>query len=105
MSKTVDRAASASAHPGQHLDADFLRARGISRYQLAKAIGADTSRISLIVDGARKITVETGLRMSRALGVDDMYWIELQARHDAEKLRQELGGELDAIERIVGRNE
>lgn len=105
MKGAADRTAHTSVSPGEHLDADFLQARGISRYQLAKAIGADTRRISLIVDGDRKITVETGLRMSRALGVDDMYWIECQARYDAEKLREELGAELDAIERIEGRNE
>jgi addiction module HigA family antidote len=52
---------------------EFLIPLGISQYRLAKAIGVPPRRINEIVHGKRRITPETGLRMSRALGLSDRY--------------------------------
>ena len=43
------------------------------------------------------ITADTGLRLSRALGLSDMFWINMQARYDADLARAEYGAELDRI--------
>ncbi len=42
-----------------------------------------------ILAGKRGITADTGLRLSRALGRSDMFWINLQARYDADLVRIE----------------
>ena len=42
-----------------------------------------TRRRSKIVHGKRAITADTALRLSRALGLSDMFWVNMQAHYDA----------------------
>ena len=53
-----------------------------------------------ILAGKRGITADTGLRLSRALGRSDMFWINLQARYDADLVRIEKS-EASAARRCV----
>ena len=59
------------------------------------------ARINKIVHGKRAITADTGLRLSRALGQSDMFFINVQARYEAEIARDKLAAELDTIEPIA----
>ena len=83
-------------HPGEILLEEFLEPLGISQYRLAQAIRVSARRINEIVHGARAITPDTALRLARALGTSDRFWLNLQARYDldlqAERNRDELGG-------------
>jgi addiction module HigA family antidote len=45
---------------------------------------------SEIVAGKRSITPDTGLRLLRYLGMDDGFWIGLQADHDMALTRESL---------------
>ncbi|MGH3586932.1 MAG: HigA family addiction module antitoxin [Pseudonocardia sp.] len=83
--------------PGEILLEDFLRPLGISQYRLAQTIGVSPRRINEIVHGKRRITPDTGLRMSRALGLSDRYWLNIQADYDIETEKDRHGAELDAI--------
>jgi addiction module HigA family antidote len=74
---------------------------GISQYRIANAIDVPPRRINEIVHGKRGISADTGLRLSRALGLSDMFWINMQAHYDAEIARKNLAMRLDAIERIA----
>jgi len=58
-------------------------------------------RINEIVHGERRISADTALRLSRALGLTDMFFINMQAHYDAEVAREHLVRELAAIERIA----
>jgi addiction module HigA family antidote len=53
------------------------------------------------VPGKRAITADTALRLSRALGLSDMFFIKMQARYEAEIARDKLAVDLDAIERVA----
>ena len=79
---------------------EFLEPMGITQYRIAKAIDVPPRRINEIVHGKRAITADTALRLSRALGLSDMFFINMQARYDAEVARDKLAGELGTIERI-----
>jgi antitoxin HigA-1 len=57
---------------------------GISQYRLAQATGLPQTRISEIVHGRRRVTPDTGLRLSRALGLSERYWINMQTDYDIE---------------------
>jgi len=70
--------------PGEILMVEFLEPLGISQYRLAQATGLSQTRISEIVKGKRAISTDTALRLSRALGVDDRFWINLQTDYDLE---------------------
>lgn len=87
----------APTHPGEILAAEFLEPLGITPYRLAKEIGVPQTRLSEIIGGRRGITADTGLRLSRALGLSDMFWINLQARYDADMVRIDINDELENI--------
>ncbi|MDR1189896.1 MAG: HigA family addiction module antidote protein [Bifidobacteriaceae bacterium] len=88
-------------HPGEVLREDFLKPLGISAYRLAKATGLPQTRIGQILAGKRSITPQTALRLSRALGLSDRYWINAQARYDIEVERELHGAELGQVEVLV----
>ena len=88
-------------HPGEILKTEFLDPMGISQYRIAKAIDASARRINEIVHGKRGITADTALRLSRALGLSDMFFINMQAHYDAELAREQLAAKLATIHRIA----
>lgn len=90
-------------HPGQILREEFLEPLNITAYQLANAIHVPQTRLSEILHGRRSITADTGLRLSRAFGLSEMYWINMQAHYDAETAKDELVDQLGAIEPIAPR--
>jgi addiction module HigA family antidote len=74
---------------------------GILQYRIAKAIDVPPRRINEIVHGKRGISADTALRLSRALGLSDMFFINMQAHYDAETARERLARELSTIDRIA----
>lgn len=88
-------------HPGEVLREDFLKPMGITAYRLAQATGLPQTRISQILAGKRGITTGTALRLSKALGLSDRYWLNAQARYDVEVEREAHGAELSQVEVLV----
>lgn len=79
---------------------EFLEPMGITQYIGSPRLSiVPPRRINEIVHGKRAITADTALRLSRALGLSDMFFINMQARYDAEIARDKLAAELGAIER------
>ncbi len=74
---------------------------GITQYRLAQAIGVPQTRISEIVHGKRAITTETALRLSKALGVDDRFWINVQTDYNLEIERDLHAAELAKVTALV----
>ena len=91
----------APVHPGEILDTEFLAPLGITQYRLAKTIGVPARRINEIVHGKRSITADSVLRISRALGLSDAFWITMQAHYDTEVARDRIAAELASIARLV----
>lgn len=88
--------------PGEILLTEFLEPLNISQYRLAQATGLSQSRISEIVRGKRSITIQTALRLSRALNVDDHFWINVQKDFDLEVERDLHNSELNQVISLVG---
>jgi addiction module HigA family antidote len=84
-------------HPGEILLEEFLKPMGITQYRLAKEIGVPQRRIGEIVAGARAVTADTGLRLSRFFGMSDAFWIGLQLDYDAARAKDSLGKTLARI--------
>jgi addiction module HigA family antidote len=71
--------------PGEILKEEFLDPLGISQYRLAQATGLPATRIGEIIRGRRRrITTETAIRLSRALGLSERYWINIQADYEIQ---------------------
>lgn len=77
-------------HPGEILSEDFLKPMGLSQYHLAKSIDVPALRISQIVRGQRAVTADTALRLSKYFGLNDGYWLNLQARYDEQIAKQKM---------------
>jgi addiction module HigA family antidote len=85
-------------HPGEILLEEFLKPMGISQYRLAKDISVPPRRINEIIHGARAITPDTVLRLSRYFGLSERFWLNLQSRYDIEVEKDRLQ---DRLEREV----
>ncbi len=78
--------AAAPIHPGEHL-AEILEELGISQYRLAKAAGVPPIRINDVVHCRRAVTVDTALRIGKALGMTPEFWLNLQRMYDLDLAR------------------
>jgi len=87
--------------PGEILLTEFLEPLGITQYRLAQATGLSQTRISEIVRGKRAITIDTALRLSKALNTDDRFWINIQTDYDLELERDLHGDELEKVTNLV----
>lgn len=81
-------------HPGEILLEEFLKPMNISQNLLARDIGVSPRRINEIVHGKRAITADTDLRLSRALGTTEGFWLGLQADYDLEERRTKISKQL-----------
>ncbi len=88
--------------PGEILRTEFLEPLGITQYRLAQATGLSQTRIGEIVRGKRRITTETGLRLSRALGMSERFWINVQADYDIELEHDIHEDDLNRVEVLIG---
>jgi len=88
-------------HPGEILRTEFMEPMGISQYRLAKVLDVPLPRINAIVHGRRAITADTALRLSRAFGLSDMFWLNIQSRYDADMAKLSLGDQLSHIHKIA----
>jgi len=90
-----------SITPGEILLTEFLEPLGITQYRLAQATGLSQTRISAIVHGRRRIAPNTGLRLSRALGLSERNWINMQTDYDIETEHDLYEEELRLVEVLV----
>ena len=89
-------------HPGKILLEEFLKPMGITQYRLAKEIVVPQRRIGEVVAGARAVTADTGLRLSRFFGMSEGFWIGLQMDYDAARAKDVLAKTLAKIKPWTG---
>jgi addiction module HigA family antidote len=88
-------------HPGEVLMEEVFVPLGTSQNALARAIGVPPRRVNEIARGKRSITADTAVRLARALGTSEAFWMGLQADCDLEQARSELADRLPEIERLA----
>lgn len=84
-------------HPGEILLEEFLNPMAISQNALARAIEVSPRRINEIVLGKRSVTADTALRLARAFGTSEAFWMGLQTDYDLEEARNQIGKELQSL--------
>jgi len=90
-----------NVHPGEVLLEEFLLPMELSQNALARVIGVPPRRINEIVLGKRSITADTALRLAKAFGTSEGFWLGLQADYDLEEARARIGKNLADVERIT----
>ena len=88
-------------HPGEILSEEFLKPLGISAYRLSKDIGIPQTRTSMIIQGNRRITADTALRLAKYFGTSAKFWLGLQNDYDLEEEQGKLGRNLEQIATIT----
>ncbi|GJM07600.1 MAG: transcriptional regulator [marine bacterium B5-7] len=88
-------------HPGEILFEEFIKPLGVSQNKLANDMGVPPRRINEIVHGLRAVTADTDLRLSRALGTSEGFWLGLQMDFDLEAKKAEIRSQLRTINNLI----
>lgn len=75
-------------HPGEILREDMMKPLGISINRLGRDLRVPVTRMSEIVNGRRRITADTALRLGRYLGTTPEFWMNLQAAYDLDSVQR-----------------
>lgn len=94
----------ANIHPGEILNYEFLKPLEISAYRLSKDLQIPHTRISEIIKGKRRITVDTALRLSKNFGNSAKLWLGLQGDYDIEEEKKSKREELNRIKYYANKN-
>ena len=68
-------------HPGREV-ALRIYEKGMSLSQFAKQLDVSNSRISEIASEKRSITIDTAIKLAKALGTTPEYWLDKQQAYD-----------------------
>jgi len=86
--------------PGEILEEEFLIPLGISPYRLAKDIKISATRVSEILKGKRRITIDTALRLSKYFGNSVEFWVGIQADYEIRTAKKDLENQLAQIKQL-----
>ena len=82
-------------HPGEILFEEFLKPMGLSQNRLALDIRVPARRINEIVQGKRRITADTALRLAKYFNMSAKFWLGLQIDYDLDVAEDKLADRLD----------
>jgi addiction module HigA family antidote len=82
-------------HPGEILLEEFLKPMGLSQNRLALDIRVPARRINEIVQGKRRITADTALRLAKYFNMSARFWLGLQTDYDLDVAEDLLSDRLD----------
>lgn len=83
-------------HAGEILKIEFLDEFKLSQNALAKAISVPPNRINAIVNGTRRVTADTDLRLCKYFGLSEGFWLRLQNTYETLEAKR-------AIEKQIAR--
>lgn len=92
LSKELDKLS--PVHPGEILLEEFLKPMNLSQNQVALAIRVPARRINEIIQGKRRITADTALRLAYYFNMSARFWLGLQMDYDLDVAEDALGEKL-----------
>ena len=75
-------------HPGETI-AEVLDEKNMSPKDLAIRCECSEKHISNVISGKKNISINFAKKLEYALGMDAIFWINLQANYDKELLEQQ----------------
>lgn len=89
--------------PGKILAEEFIEPLGMTVTSFAKHIGVGRDRLSEVIHGRRRVTPDTAMRLSIALGTSVQFWLNAQMASDLyEAQRSARSSALKKIKPISG---
>ena len=83
--------------PGEILKEEFLSPLELSAYRLAKMTSMPLTRISAIIQGKRRITADTALRLAKVFGNSPGFWLGIQDEYDLRIEKRRIEDDLEQI--------
>ena len=99
METIVDKSNSLTV--SEILREEFMEPFGISAYRLAKDINVPVSRIQAILNGNRKITIDTSIRLGRYFGVSYEYFLNIQNAIDIREASDNMAEDIKSIKKLM----
>ncbi len=90
----------AAISPGEVLMEEFLAPMGLSQNRLALDIRVPARRINEIVQGKRRITPDTALRLARYFDMSPQFWLGLQMDYDLDIAEDDLAEQIEREVRV-----
>jgi addiction module HigA family antidote len=84
-----DMAELANVHPGDVLREEFIAPMGLTRRNIADAIGLLQDDLTSLMDGRCEVDVDIARKLSRFFGTSVQFWLGLQADYEVETGRCE----------------
>ncbi len=82
-------------HPGEVLLEEFIKPMNLSQNQVSLAIRVPARRINEIIQGKRRITADTALRLGRYFQMSPQFWLGLQMDYDLDVAEDKLEEQLE----------
>ena len=89
----------APTSPGEMLLEEFLKPLGMTQGELAERIRVPYVRVNEIVNGKRRVTPSTALRLAKAFGTSPEFWLNGQLVLDLYRTLND-EKEIEEVERI-----
>jgi len=87
---TLETSAAVIAHPGEVLEAEFLKPHGLSRARLARAMGFSYGRLTRLAQGRTRISGEAAFLLARVFQTTPEFWLNLQAHYDLARAQAQI---------------
>lgn len=84
-------------HAGEILFHEFMEELGLSQNALARALAVPANRINAIVNGTRRITADTDLRLCKYFALSEGYFLRLQNAYETMEAKREIAGIVEKI--------
>ncbi len=85
--------------PGEMLLEEFLKPLGMTQVELAKRIRVPYVRVNELVNGKRRVTPSTALRLAKAFGTSPEFWLNGQLALDLYQAMND-EQEINEVEKI-----
>jgi addiction module HigA family antidote len=91
MRKSLRHPSIRPSHPAEII-LDSLPALGMTKVELAKALGISRNTLYNLLDQKQGVTAAMAVRLESVLGSSAEMWLGIQSSHDLWKVRQAAGG-------------
>jgi addiction module HigA family antidote len=85
-------------HPGEILS-DELSELGVTPTELARQLKVPVDRLTQIIQGKRRITGDTAVRLGHWFQTSPQFWLNLQATYDIRVAEPKLAEQIELLPR------
>ncbi len=89
----------APTSPGEMLLEEFLKPLGMTQVELAERLRVPYVRVNELVNGKRRVTPSTALRLAKAFGTSPEFWLNGQLALDLHRTLND-EKEIEEVEQI-----